>query len=242
MKLQNPDPKVRTERCTSASLVLSLLLFIGSLFSPSIAISEEGRGEEKGHTGHSEDQYYFFDREEITLEDFEVTGWILDIGGGGEGVIGRLKGEQVVAIDISKGELEEAPGGPLKIIMDATDMKFLDGTFPTTTSFFTLMYIPGSHHQKVFEEVYRVLRPEGKFLIWDLILPTCLDENTKVPVILLTIRLPGKVISPGYGTSWPSQKQDLAYYTKLAKAAGFKVLEQEENGQIFSMVLQKPKK
>jgi ubiquinone/menaquinone biosynthesis C-methylase UbiE len=218
------------------------LLFFGSLFSPSQAINEEGNVEDKGHTERSEDQYYFFDREEITLEDFESPGWILDIGGGGEGVIGRLKGDQVIAIDISKRELEEAPGGPLKIIMDATDMKFLDGIFPTATSFFTLMYIPGSDHPKVFEETYRVLQPGGKFRIWDLILPTCLDENTEVPVIMLTIRLPDKVISPGYGTRWPSRKQDLAYYIELAEAAGFDVLEREETGQVFSLVLQKPMK
>ena len=37
---------------------------------------------------------------------------ILDIGGGGEGIIGKLKGEQVVAIDPNKRELEEAARRP----------------------------------------------------------------------------------------------------------------------------------
>jgi len=242
MKSSKQELKIRSGLCVSVSLALGLLFLIGSLFSPLELISEEGKVEDKGHTEQSDDQYYIFEREEVILEDFESHGWILDIGGGGEGIIGLLKGEQVVAIDISKRELEEAPGGPLKIIMDATDLSFLNGTFPTATSFFTLMYIPGSLHQKVFEEIYRVLQPEGKFLIWDLILPTRLDEDKEVPVIMLKIKLPGKELSTGYGTKWPSQNQDLAYYIKLAEAAGFKILKQEEKGQIFSLILQKPKK
>ncbi len=241
--MKSPDPAARVHginRVTD-SLIIGLLFLFGALFSPSPTTGEEGKAEDKGHSEDSEDRYYIFEREEITLEDFESPGWILDIGGGGEGVIGRLKGDRVVAIDISRRELEEAPGGPLKIVMDATDLKFLDDTFPTATSFFTLMYIPGSLHQKVFEETYRVMQPGGKFLIWDMVLPIRLDENKDVPVILLTIRMPGGEISPGYGTKWPSQRQDLAYYVILAKAAGFKVLEREEKGQILSMVLQKPK-
>ncbi len=41
----------------------------------------------------------------------ELDGKILDIGGGGEGVIGRLYTSQVVAIDNNQAELDEAPGG-----------------------------------------------------------------------------------------------------------------------------------
>jgi len=33
--------------------------------------------------------------------------------------------------------LEEAPAGPLKIVMDATDLKFLDSAFDTATAFAT---------------------------------------------------------------------------------------------------------
>ena len=39
------------------------------------------------------------------------TGSILDVGGGGEGIIGRLYGEQVIAIDNCQEELDEAPDG-----------------------------------------------------------------------------------------------------------------------------------
>ncbi len=50
-------------------------------------------------------------------------------------IIEQLKGKQAVAIDLSKRELDEAPGDPLlKIVMDARDLKFVDGSFPTATS------------------------------------------------------------------------------------------------------------
>ena len=44
----------------------------------------------------------------ITLKK-ELTGSILDIGGGGEGIIGRLYGSRVTAIDNREEELDEAP-------------------------------------------------------------------------------------------------------------------------------------
>ena len=44
----------------------------------------------------------------ISIEK-EMTGEILDIGGGGEGIIGRVYGQQVTAIDNIQEELDEAP-------------------------------------------------------------------------------------------------------------------------------------
>ncbi|MCW3980177.1 MAG: hypothetical protein NWF11_01740 [Candidatus Bathyarchaeota archaeon] len=40
----------------------------------------------------------------IEIESLKTDGLILDIGGGGEGVIGKLNGKQVVAIDTSERE------------------------------------------------------------------------------------------------------------------------------------------
>jgi ubiquinone/menaquinone biosynthesis C-methylase UbiE len=105
-------------------------------------------------------------RQEIVVPNFDANGWILDLGGGCRGTIGRLKPDQVVAIDISPSELREAPASFLKIVMDASDLKFLDGTFRTETAFFSLMYMPPSIHRKVFAEAYRVLQPGGRWLIY----------------------------------------------------------------------------
>ena len=95
----------------------------------------------------------FIETQNIDLTDVELSGRILDIGGGGEAIIGLLKGERVVAIDRREAELKDAPSGDyLKIIMDAKDLQFLDGTFDTATAFFTLMYISLSDHRKIFQE------------------------------------------------------------------------------------------
>ena len=106
---------------------------------------------------NAQDRTLRFKMQYVTINDFEADGYILSIGGGGEGTIGKLKSSQVIAVDISKRELEEAPEGPLKIIMDARDLKFLDKTFNTVTCFFTLMYIDGKDHEKVFIHNYSLV-------------------------------------------------------------------------------------
>jgi SAM-dependent methyltransferase len=183
---------------------------------------------------------HFFERQELTVEDFEADGYVLDIGGGGEGIIGRMKPRQVVAIDLYARELQEAPAGPLKIVMDASDLKFLDGSFNTVTSFFTLMFVKPADHEKVFREVSRVLRPGGRFLIWDPVLPARNGDKRDIIVIPLTVKLPDKEVKTGYGTFWPDHDQDMAYYAALADKAGLKVQQRKQAGQAFYMELIKP--
>lgn len=195
---------------------------------------------EEHHHEITEDQIFFLAGQKVTLEEFDAPGPILDIGGGGEGIIGQLKGERVIAIDPSRRELEEAPPGPLKIVMDARDLQFLDGMFPTITAFFTLMYVKGAEHEQVFREVYRVLAPDGQFLIWDTHLPRCLDEEKKIVAFRLRVHLPDREISTGYGARWPGEEQDLAYYVRLAKGVGFQVLEQCERDRVLFLKLSKP--
>ncbi len=195
------------------------------------------------HHHPSEDQVFFFEKQEVVVDDFDTEGFVLDIGGGGEGVIGQLKGEQVIAIDPNKRELEEAASGPLKIVMDAKDLQFLDCTFDTTTAFFTLMYVKGPDHEKVFSEVFRVLAPGGRFFVWDVILsprPDEVDEKKEIAAFPLLIKLPDKEISTGYGARWPEQKQDVAYYVRLAEKVGFKVVAQQEHNRVLFLQLQKP--
>ena len=104
---------------------------------------------------------HVFNRQDFIVADFQAVGHILDIGGGGEGIIGQIEPAQVIAVDVSKRELEEAPAGPLKIVMDATDLKFLDESFDTATAFFSLMYMRPEIQPRVFAEVFRVLTRGG---------------------------------------------------------------------------------
>ena len=181
-----------------------------------------------------------FDEQTVRVEDFTSRGYILDIGGGGEGIIGRLKEDQVIAIDISKYELEESPSGPLKIIMDARDLQFLDGTFNTATSFFTLMYINGYDHQQVFEEIYRVLHRRGRFLIWDVNLPERTHKDQDIFTIPLIITLPDQEVKTRYGSQWPIEAHDIKYYKRLAKKAGFQIVSESSEGRVFYLELRKP--
>jgi ubiquinone/menaquinone biosynthesis C-methylase UbiE len=185
-------------------------------------------------------EYYQFEQVELTVRDFETKGFILDIGGGGEGVIGRLKGKEVVAIDIRRDELEEAVDGPLKIVMDARDLKFLDNSFGTATAFFSLMYIKSQKDQRtVFEEIWRVLSPGGYFHVWDVDLAERPETDREVYVVWLRYRVGKKEIETGYGQRWPDGPRGKGYYIDLAKAVGFRHIRSEQNKHTFYLLFQK---
>jgi SAM-dependent methyltransferase len=203
-------------------------------------IQEKKKGDHQQRS--SADRMYRFEQLEVVVDDFDAEGYILDIGGGGEGIIGLLKGPQVIAIDINKRELEEAPPGPLKIVMDARDLKFLDQSFRTATVFFTFMYIKNSDHQEVFEELHRVLEPGGRLLIWDVVFPKRMDEKKEVAIFPLKIKLPEKDISTGYGVNWPEKERGLSHYIQLAENIGFAVDAQKDHGSWFFLELKKRNK
>jgi SAM-dependent methyltransferase len=176
---------------------------------------------------------------EVVVPDFPAQGLILDIGGGGEGVIGQLKGQQVVAIDLSKRELDEAPGRPLlKVVMDARDLKFVEGSFPTATVFFTFMYIDPADHGKVFLEIHRVLQPGGRLLVWDPVFPDKRDPAHVNILFPLHVKLPQKEINTGYGVRF-CEGQNGDHFVGLAEKAGFRVVSRRNEAGWFFLELKK---
>ena len=190
------------------------------------------------HDPLPEKDMFIIEKQNVVLQDFECSGYILDIGGGGEGVIGLLKGECVIALDIRKSELEEAPDGPLKVVMDARDLQFLDNTFETVTAFFTLMYILQADRKRVFEEMYRVVKPGGSVLVWDVVIPLK-DDTREWFVVPVVITVHGKPIETGYGVRWRGREQDMLSFIELAEKTGFEVVEKIQNGQTFFLHLKK---
>jgi ubiquinone/menaquinone biosynthesis C-methylase UbiE len=186
--------------------------------------------------------YYFTHPQEINLNDYQFNGRILDIGGGGEGIIGQFKGSNVVSIDFRKSELDEALEAgdieSLKIIMDAKDLKFLDSTFDTITAFFSIMYMPKNDHKTIFKEVFRVLKEGGEFLIWDPIIPKKKDKKNELFAILMKVQVKNKEIITGYGTRW-NKEQDISYFIELTQKIGFKAVNQKAAEEYFFLRLQK---
>ena len=188
----------------------------------------------------NKDLYYVFEQVKLEVKDFETEGYILDIGGGGEGVIGRLKGKDVIAIDLRKEELLEAAEGPLKIVMDARDLKFLDASFNTATAFFSFMYIKTQEDQhKVLEQVWRVLKPGGYLHIWDIDLLESPETDKEFFIMWLRYKVGECEIGTGYAQRWPEEPRSEKYYITLAEDAGFRHTKTERNKHTFYLLFKK---
>ena len=183
------------------------------------------------------------ERQDIIIEGLPDAGYILDIGGGCRGTIGRIKPKQVVAVDISPRELKEAPSDFLKIVMDASDLKFLDNSFPTVTAYYSLMFMKPEIQEKVFAEVFRVLQPGGMWLVWDSVVPAATpgSRNESYTAWLRT-HLPNETVVYGYSVLKFDKPLDVPYYSGLARRVGFQIAEVTDlgGGKSFSMRLRKP--
>ena len=189
-----------------------------------------------------EQRLHMLEPQVMPVEDFEADGWILDIGGGGEGVIGQLKGSQVIAIDHLKGELVEAPDGPVKLVMDARALALSSATYETATAFFSFLYLrTEADVEAVLSELYRVLRPGGRLRIWDMDMPDRPADKMKDLIgIELRIQLPQREISTTYGSRWYTPPRSLVTIVALAESLGFEVGEQYRAASTYKLTLRKP--
>lgn len=179
----------------------------------------------------------------LNMRDVIFNGRVLDIGAGGEGIVGQIAGNQAIGIapeEHRKG-LERAPGSGIKIMMDARDMKFLDNTFDTAAAFYTLMYIENKHHKTVFSEIYRVLKPGGECMIWDMVVPERKFTEKESYLLGMEIKLKDTKVLTGYGAVWENKIQNTKYFIEIARNVGFDVIEEIEDNHLVYIKIKKPK-
>lgn len=149
----------------------------------------------------------------ITIHE-DLKGSILDIGGGGEGVIGRVYGQKVIAIDNRQEELDEAPDCCQKILMDATDLLFSDEIFDNVTFFYSLMYMTKDTQKRAISEAARVLKQGGRMFIWDSQFPAAHPDPQ---IVHLDIHFADKTIHTSYGIVKDEEQrlEDIVRFIKL---------------------------
>ena len=167
----------------------------------------------------------------MTIEIKEnLIGSILDIGGGGEAVIGQIYKDRVTAIDNCKEELEEAPDCCSKQLMDATELSFPDDSFDNVTFFYTLMYMTAENQQKSICEAARVLRTGKQMYIWDCDIRSAYPEPFMID---LDIRIGNRKIHTTYGIV-KKDAQSLDSVVHLLKDAELRIESLQKNdGQFY---------
>ena len=167
--------------------------------------------------------------------DYDLKGSILDIGGGGEAIIGQVYGDRVTAIDNRQEELEEAPNCCTKLLMDAEKLSFFDGSFDNVTFFYALMYMSEETQRKAIFEATRVLKTGGIMCIWDCVISSAYPEPF---VVDLDIQFTDKRIHTSYGiVKLDPQSSDSI--SQLLKNAGLNIVSMKEESGQFNITCRK---
>ncbi|MFX1578533.1 MAG: class I SAM-dependent methyltransferase [Promethearchaeota archaeon] len=173
--------------------------------------------------------------QEIILERLEGDGLILDIGGGGEGLVSRIEGERVCAIDIRMSEIREAQihGHQSNwCVADGRTLCFRDEVFDIVTLWFSLAYMSDWNIKRtVLEETHRVLRKNGRLSI----LASHIPEESNSLIFWGKFILPdGTVSKTGYGVRG-GQNQTLQRILELVTNVGFSQNLFQDNARWFKV-------
>ncbi len=186
------------------------------------------------------DRIHFLPKIEIDLPDLDFDGLLLNLAHGGEDVIGKTTSAQVVAINISSDDLADSAPTSLRIIMNPCDLKFYDRSFDVVTGFFSMMYLVCNQQFHVFREVFRVLKPGGHFLFWEVIVPERAESEKDIIAFPVQIRTPKGTMSAGFGALWPDQAFTPDMFLEMAVSAGFVIADQTVASTHFFFDFEKP--
>lgn len=158
-----------------------------------------------------------------------LTGKVLDLGSG-YGFYSELFGENYIGIDNDLERIKSAKKtyGEKKFLeMSADQLNFPDNNFDLVVSFLVLHHLTDRQLGQALMEVRRVLMPNGKFLITDLVVP---DKNYWLARPLMRLD--------------NAERRTIGQLTDLFSEAGFKIEEtQVQNSGIFTncfLVLNRP--
>ncbi|MHA2338907.1 MAG: class I SAM-dependent methyltransferase [Candidatus Hodarchaeales archaeon] len=152
-------------------------------------------------------------------------GKIIDIGGGGEGIIAQIGGENVTVIDRSQNEINEAKDKAPDakwIVADSRDLPQDIGEFDNATAFFSGMYMINNDKKKTFQEIAKILPLGGELWIWDAVISLKKEKF----LIMMNVTLPDKkIIDTGYGVK--AKLQNINEYENLLSSTGFEVIDKD---------------
>ncbi len=177
--------------------------------------------------------------QDIRLERLRGDGLILDIGGGGEGLVSRIENERVCAIDIRMSEIREAQihGQSANwIVADARNLCFREEVFDVATLWFSLGFMSDwTTKHSVIEGAYHVLRKGGQISI----LASHIPVSSASLIFWANFTLPdGTLSKTGYGIKG-GQNQTLARVSDLVDDVGFVRHQSEDHGDWFKLVAHK---
>ncbi len=183
------------------------------------------------------DRIKFLPEIALKLDPLEVDGLTLNLAHGGEDMIGKMIAGRVVAVNVSQKELKDVHPDSLRIVMSPCDLKFLDASFELVTAFFAMLFIGCDQYGQMFKEAFRVLKPGGRFLFWDAVIPSRDDTGRDIIAVPVRVRMGSQVLTAGYGALWPHQAYQPDIFKQMALEAGFDIQESDQTEAYFFMDL-----
>ncbi len=173
--------------------------------------------------------------QEIALQRLEGDGLILDIGGGGEGLVSRIEGNRVCALDIRLSEIREAQihgHSSNWFVGDGGSLCFKDEVFDIVTMWFSLGYMSDWNTKSaVLEAAHQVLKKKGRLSI----LASHIPESGASLIFWGKFTLPDGILSKtGYGVRG-GQNQTLPRILELATKTGFGQHQYEDHNAWFKI-------
>lgn len=178
-------------------------------------------------------------QQEITLNQIQGTGRIIDIGGGGEGLVSRIEGTRVCAVDIRMSEIREARihDPPANwFVCDGQTLCFKNNSFQIATFWFSLGYMSDWRiKENVMKDVHRVLERDGLVSIR----ASKIDCDEERLIFRVTYTLPdGTLSQTGYGVKG-NQNQTISTISKLLVDTNFEIVNQVDTNHWFQITARK---